>query len=581
MRVDALVQQKVEIVLTAHPTEVHRARPLAKHQSVTSCETARRHRRRGGRGPSRGAAAAGLSGDGAALVSAVLERALRREVAGMDERRRQSTDAAEGGAATGCTCSETSLWSAVPEASCAASTRRARAVGRALPLDSAPVVFASWMGGDRDGNPNVTARATREVVAGSRRAAAYVRACGVGRARARAHGARGERRDARARREHWSRRATARRPRAPRARHARAPRRGRAARAVLGHTRTASTLGQQRVRALGLVAGDAGWRERPTPPPARSTTVPIDAGHGAGAEASEPLLDAAELMETPLRAARRRSARVRPRSGSQGRAASSSCAASARSAAQLAPLDLRQESTLHLKAVGAGGSRAGTTASRATCGGADAADAVLARATDKPLPSPDLATGRRRLRCDALDDVDALGIEDPVVRDVPRDGEAAAVLRPRLVAQLRWSSCAGRRTRATCSPSSMLLARPLARARRGVVPHLRDARRPRRRGRHAARESRALRRAHGPAAGGDGRLLGQREGRGPARGRVGAVRGAGRIIRSRAPAFEITFFHGKGGTVARGGNPAMYEAVLAHPPGTIDGRFRVTEQGVS
>lgn len=42
---------------------------------------------------------------------------------------------------------------------------------------------------------------------------------------------------------------------------------------------------------------------------------------------------------------------------------------------------------------------------------------------------------------------------------------------------------------------------------------------------------------------------------------------------------ELTFFHGKGGTVGRGGNPALYRAVLSHPPGTINGRFRVTEQG--
>jgi len=42
---------------------------------------------------------------------------------------------------------------------------------------------------------------------------------------------------------------------------------------------------------------------------------------------------------------------------------------------------------------------------------------------------------------------------------------------------------------------------------------------------------------------------------------------------------ELTFFHGKGGTVGRGGNPSVYRAVLAHPPKTINGRFRVTEQG--
>jgi len=42
---------------------------------------------------------------------------------------------------------------------------------------------------------------------------------------------------------------------------------------------------------------------------------------------------------------------------------------------------------------------------------------------------------------------------------------------------------------------------------------------------------------------------------------------------------ELTFFHGKGGTVGRGGNPALYRAILSHPPNTVNGRFRVTEQG--
>ncbi|MDX1442161.1 MAG: phosphoenolpyruvate carboxylase [Gammaproteobacteria bacterium] len=40
----------------------------------------------------------------------------------------------------------------------------------------------------------------------------------------------------------------------------------------------------------------------------------------------------------------------------------------------------------------------------------------------------------------------------------------------------------------------------------------------------------------------------------------------------------LTFFHGRGGTVSRGGG-RVHRAVVASPPGTVNGRLRITEQG--
>ncbi len=134
-------QLRVELVLTAHPTQVLRRSLLQRYNDIAAIL----ERRDAGREP------------------AAVE-ALRRELTiiwDTDEViRNKPTPAVE--AKGGLTVLEQVLWHALPVGLRRLDEALRKHTGQGLPLEAAPVRFGSWMGGDRDGNPNVTAKTTLE-----------------------------------------------------------------------------------------------------------------------------------------------------------------------------------------------------------------------------------------------------------------------------------------------------------------------------------------------------------------------------------------------------------------------------------
>ncbi|MFK2912203.1 phosphoenolpyruvate carboxylase [Pseudomonas sp. 3HC3] len=149
---DALARQlaklDIQLVLTAHPTEVARRTLIQKYDAIAGQLAAQDHR------------------DLTAAERQQVRERLRRLIAEAwhteEIRRTRPTPVDE--AKWGFAVIEHSLWHAIPSHLRKVDKALLEATGLRLPLEAAPIRFASWMGGDRDGNPNVTAAVTREVL---------------------------------------------------------------------------------------------------------------------------------------------------------------------------------------------------------------------------------------------------------------------------------------------------------------------------------------------------------------------------------------------------------------------------------
>ncbi|BES72469.1 phosphoenolpyruvate carboxylase [Marinobacter nanhaiticus D15-8W] len=142
-----VTELSIEFVLTAHPTEVTRRTLILKYDEISNCLGQLDHDDL-------------LPVERAEIVGRL--RQLIAEAWHTDEIRYQRPTAVDE-AKWGFAVIENSLWQALPRFLRGLDKSLIEATGSGLPIDAAPLRFASWMGGDRDGNPNVTHEVTREV----------------------------------------------------------------------------------------------------------------------------------------------------------------------------------------------------------------------------------------------------------------------------------------------------------------------------------------------------------------------------------------------------------------------------------
>jgi phosphoenolpyruvate carboxylase len=144
----AVRRLRIELVLTAHPTEIVRRTLLQKYNRIAHL-LAERDR-------------SDLTPSERDDIVEALRRVIAEAWQTDESRDRAVTPIDE--VRAGLVVFEETLWDALPAFLREVDRALRETTGEGLPLDAAPVTFGSWMGGDRDGNPNVTPEVTRRAV---------------------------------------------------------------------------------------------------------------------------------------------------------------------------------------------------------------------------------------------------------------------------------------------------------------------------------------------------------------------------------------------------------------------------------
>ncbi|KAL8510838.1 hypothetical protein ACS0TY_017593 [Phlomoides rotata] len=145
---DALKNQTVDLVLTAHPTQSVRRSLLQKHARIRDCLT-QLH-------------AKDITPDDKKELDEALQREIQAAFRTDEIRRNPPTPQDEMRA--GMSYFHETIWKGVPKFLRRVDTALENiGINERVPYNAPLIQFSSWMGGDRDGNPRVTPEVTRDV----------------------------------------------------------------------------------------------------------------------------------------------------------------------------------------------------------------------------------------------------------------------------------------------------------------------------------------------------------------------------------------------------------------------------------